>query len=216
MTSSLVFTANELNQRINDFQSSFFPIRWCKNKKIWVYGNDQDWKWYLTISFIWKVVVISPMLQFALYSLVFKNHGSFELLKIFHASMLFQTIWGTLFLDFLCWIFGKDIVACCNWCYSPQQSFKLNQNTRFLVTQPMETLRIKNYQNLHESGMFYVNFLNFLDLAILLIFPLIFHRCRWSSNASFRYFRFRNFSIVFHHGILGQNGPLKNISCSVL
>lgn len=154
MPSSLFYKANEINQRINDLQFSYFPIRWSPTAKKWVYENEKSWKRYLIISFIWKMVVISPMLQFALYYMIFKTHGIFKFRKIFNAAIVLQTIWGTFFLDFLCWTFGKEIVACCNWFYSTEKRMKFQSNNILLNSQAQtrKVSKINGFKSFFENG----------------------------------------------------------------
>lgn len=123
MPSQLVYKALKINQHITDTQLSFFPIRWCSNENKWKYGNAKSWHLFLFVTILWKVVILTPLVFIALNQMIFKYHELFKIQHIFVALMTLNLIIGSVILDSVSYIYGTDMVVCCNWCYETENTW---------------------------------------------------------------------------------------------
>ncbi len=145
MPSLLGYKAIKMNQHVNDLQLSCFPIRWCFNKKKWMYGNVRSWQIYLLVSFLWKVVIVVPLVSVALQQMLFSYHEFFQIQHIFVALLTLNLVIGSVIFDLVSYLYGEEMVMCCNWCYESENQWmntlttKTSQNT----TRYMENTKVK-------------------------------------------------------------------------
>ncbi len=117
MPSALVYKANEINQLVSNLQLTMFPLRWSAEKLKWLYGSKYNWKRYLLIAVSWKVFLHTPLIAFAMQQLIVRKFDGPSVLRLTSSVFVLLLLWGSLYLDVLFWLYGKEVAACCNWCY---------------------------------------------------------------------------------------------------
>ncbi len=163
MPSQLVYRALKINQQINDLQQAFFPIRWCFRKNKWIYGNDRAWKKYLFVSFLWKIVIAIPLLSVALQQMLFRYHQLFKIQHIFIAVFELIVTVGTVGLDILIYLYGREMIVCCNWCYETENKWMHLLLTEKLGKPGKKAESSKIWGNtLHNYDMDFIKHVNLL------------------------------------------------------
>lgn len=117
MPSSSIYAANIINQQINDYLLSMFPIRWCSNDKSWSNGSKASWRRYFSINVLCKTGIAFILSLVALYLVLFHYSSLVEFQYVFSLVTFLPMIGGSFCGDLVCYIFGTDMVLCCNWCY---------------------------------------------------------------------------------------------------
>lgn len=120
MPSSLVYKANKINQKFNNIQLSMFPIQWNSNENKWIFGSQNSSRKYIIFSFIWKIVLSTPILLVSLYQMLVNFQAVFKFYHIFVSVIAIMLICGSVVTDFLCLVFGKEVVRSCNWLYQTE------------------------------------------------------------------------------------------------
>lgn len=112
-SSPSVFTANRINQQINNFLWIPVPLEWVPSKLQWKFSSNKILP-YFVFSLALKLINIS-------INLFLIHHGYYKL-QIFKVSQLLPSVVLTLalvsvgileILNFLC---GHELVCCLNWC----------------------------------------------------------------------------------------------------
>lgn len=123
MPSQLAYKAFKINQQMNDLQLTFFPIRWSSKENKWKYGKAINWQLYLFISILWKIVIVIPLISLALHQMLFRYNQLFKIQHIFVAILLLNLMIGSVIVDMVCYVYGRDMVVCCNWCYATENTW---------------------------------------------------------------------------------------------
>lgn len=118
MPSSSIYKANKINQQINDYLLSTFPIRWSSKNKTWSAGSKGDWRKFTLFIVLWKTYIATILLLVALHLVLHHYSTLFE----FYCALILVTflnfISGSVISDIVCYLYVTNVVICCNFCYS--------------------------------------------------------------------------------------------------
>lgn len=175
MPSSNIYRANTINQHLNDYLLSMLPIQWCSEDNTWSNGSKKSWRKYMLINVFCKTCIATILTLVALYLALFYYSSLVKFHYAFSLVTLLPLIWGSFGTDMVLYLFGTDMIICCNWCYSLEDKvcttwFK-NQNSNMLHP----AFEKNNETRKSVKGAYYSHF-NFNLLSISIAIMVFIHK----------------------------------------
>lgn len=117
---------NRINQILNNVFLPKPPFEWADSEKRWKVSSSNSCKIYIIFSIFWKCFLATSIILKAV-SLILQFSDRHGFGKLLVCNVLLQVLWGTLFIDFICLLYGQEIIECCNMTYSFNLQFKSYQ-----------------------------------------------------------------------------------------